>query len=371
MRQAQIFAGSTPAEASAEASRLVCRDANRSARARGEKPPCVVYDQSRVADRYIRIFTSRPAYPLIASVFVPAFGVWRGMMVATLGLAVLAALLAYLAVWLATGRRFAGLAASVLLLLLPSGYWVTRVLAEGATAVGYFGVLLGVTLIWKRRTYSGLALATAAFLWLFAARSANGLALALTLLAAGILMLLTRFPYRRGALLTGGLALVALAGWVVVSTALRLPGLNETIQDFASVHFRRPDIPDPYTWLYHKNLTFWPRLWDEKIVTSPWPVFAFLLSVPILFRKLRQTAWVWLISATNGLILLIAHPAFGEYDRLMSPLWFTVSCALGWAIALAVSWRPEPVDDAPPAPTPPAPAPPAVVPQPEAKAALL
>ena len=202
-------------------------------------------------------------------------------------------------------------------------------------------------------------------------RSANGLALALTLLAASTLMLLTRFPYRRGALLTGGLGAVALAGWVVVSTALHLPGLNETIQDFASVHFRRPDIPDPYTWLYHKNLMFWPRQGTEKILTSPWPVFAFLLSRA---DPLPQASPDRLGVAHLG--GQRADPA-GRTPSLRrvrppdGPLWLTVSCALGWAAALALSWRPGPVADATPAPTPPAPAPPAVVPQPEAKAALL
>jgi hypothetical protein len=361
MRQAQIFAGVSPAEASAEASQQLCRDKNRAARDQGRPPDCVTYDQSGISDRYVQIFSTRPGYPLVASVFVRAFGAWRGMMVATVGLAMLAAVLAYLAVWLATGRRFAGFVASVLLLLLPCGFWLTRMLAEGATAVGYFGVLIGVTLIWKRRTYSGLAIATTALFWLFTARSANGLALVLTLLAASILMLLTGFPYRRGALITGGLAAVALAGWLVLSTVLQLPGLNETIQDFATRHFERPDIPDPYTWLYHKNLQYWPRQWPD-ILVSPWSIFAFLLTVPILFRKLRQTAWVWVISATNGLVLLVAHPAYGEYDRLMMPLWLTVSCAIGWAATLAVSWRPEPAADATPAGAPeptskPAPAP--------------
>jgi hypothetical protein len=53
------------------------------------------------------------------------------------------------------------------------------------------------------------------------------------------------------------------------------------------------------------------------------------------------------------LVLLVAHPAYGQYDRLMMPLWLTVSCAIGWAATLAVTWRPEPVGDATPAPAPP------------------
>jgi hypothetical protein len=49
---------------------------------------------------------------------------------------------------------------------------------------------------------------------------------------------------------------------------------------------------------------------------------------------------VWLISAVNGLVLLVAHPAYGQQDRLMASLWLSVSCAIGWAAALALSWRP-------------------------------
>ena len=126
--------------------------------------------------------------------------------------------------------------------------------------------------------------------------------------------------------------MVALTAWLIVSARLKLPGLNETIQDFATYHFRVPDILDPYDWLYRKNLWFWPIQWRD-IRASPWPIFAFAFAIFVLFRKLGREAWLWVISGTTGLWLLIAHPAYGEYDRLMQPMWITVACAFGWAAA--------------------------------------
>lgn len=341
MRQAQMFTGVTPAEASAVASRLVCDDINRSRRASNKVPDCVTYDQSKVAERYIKIFTTRPGYPWFASLLIPRYGVWNGMLAATVLLAMLAALLSYFTVRLAVGSRFAGVVASALLMLFPCGFWMTRMLAEGATAVGYLGVLLGATLVWRARAVSGIAISVLALGWLFTARSANGMALTLALLTAAVAMLITRYPHPARALITGGIGGVGLLAWVITSSRLHLPGLNETIQDFATYHFKIPDIPNPYEWLYEKNLWFWPLQWRD-IRASPWGIFAFLFAIVVLFRRLRQEAWLWIISATTGLWLLVAHPAYGEYDRLMQPLWITAACAFGWAAALAVARQPRP-----------------------------
>ena len=200
MRQAQMFAGATEGQATVEASWLMCLDRNRSARRLGQEPACEYYDQSEIPARYVEIFTTRPGYPLLASLFIPRYGTWNGMVMATVLLAMLAALLSYLAVRVATGSRFAGLVASALLLLFPCGFWMTRMLAEGAAAVGYLGVLLGATLIWRARPFSGVTIATLALGWLFTARSANGLAVTLALLSAVVLMLITRFPHWKRAL---------------------------------------------------------------------------------------------------------------------------------------------------------------------------
>lgn len=340
MRQAQMFAGVSEPEASAAASRQLCRDLNRSAadRALDDRsivlPACVEYSMAGISPRYVAIFDNRPAYPLVASVFVSAFGPWTAMMIATMLFALLSAVLAYMAVWLATGLRLAGVIGSALLFALPSGFWMTRMLVEGAMMFGYLAVLIGAMLLWRRRMV-GLPLVVVALAWLFATRSASGAAAAISLVGASLLALFFRGRDRRGPLITGGLATVTLAGWFAASAAYGLPGLNETIQDFATRHFRLPDISDPLPWLWRKNLEYWP-IEGRRLLDAPWQILAGLLAAVILFRRARHIALLWMILGVTGLMLMLAHPANGEYPRMMIPLWLPIAAAAGYALALAL-----------------------------------
>ncbi|MEE6311761.1 hypothetical protein V1634_33535 [Plantactinospora veratri] len=338
MRQAQIFAGTDPATASARSSFQVCRDINRSAKDQNMRPVCRNgYPQQGISPRYTAIFDSRPGYPLFATPFVKIFGVWQGMAIATLIIAVGVGLLSYLAVWLAFGIRLVGVAAAALVYLLPTGYWITRMLADGAMLAGCLAVLIGAMLLWRNR-FSGLPIALAGFGWTFVTKSANGVAMALVLLAASGCALLTRFPNRRGALFTGGLGLATLLGWFAVSAALKLPSLTEAIQDYATNHFSVPDTPEPYTWLWEKNLEWWPGTL-QHMVLSPLPLIAVVLATLIFATRTRHLSFLWLGTGLTGLAMLAAKPVDTEYERLMVPVWFPVAAALGYAIVAALPAR--------------------------------
>jgi hypothetical protein len=338
MRQAQIFAGVDAPHASAEAATLLCRDVNRSTRALGGRPYCTLYVTEGISPRYAAIFASRPGYPLFAAAFVAVLGAWWGMVTATMVLALLSAALTYLAVRMATGSRPAGVVAGGCLLLLPSGFWMTRVLAESAVVAGYLGVLIGAMLLWRGRR-AGLPIVVVALAWLFAVRSASGTAAALALLGAAAVAVVTGFPARRGPLMTGGLAAAALAAWSAVAATLDLPGLNETIQDYATGHFKKPDIPHPIGWLLRKDVEFW-HAQARTVLVSPWSVAAAVFAAVVLVRRLRHLAVLWVSVGLTGVLTVLAHPLRSEYDRLMLPMWIPVAAAFGVAAALAVR-RPE------------------------------
>ncbi|MFG1604111.1 hypothetical protein [Actinoplanes sp. NPDC049265] len=377
MRQAQIFAGVDPATAASVAGRELCRDINRASVAQGGKDGCRTY-AIVASPRYQAIFHSRPGYPLFAAPFVAALGAWTGMVAATLVLALIAMLLAYLAVWLATGLRLAGLVASAALLLLPSGFWMTRMLVEGGTLAGCFAVLLGAMLTWRGRRL-GLAVAAAGLAWLFAVRSASGLAVALALLAASLVVAVPprrpsraaqipsgspgrypgpegpsggpgrypgaerlsgspgRYPgpeYRPGLpLLTAGLAAVVLIGWAVVSSVWHLPSLNETIQDMATIHFKKPDVADPLGYLAHANVKFWRR-WLSETAHDPGAMASVALAILVLAVRMRRAAVLWILVGLSGFALVVAHPLISQEPRLVNPMWIPVAVALGWAAAL-------------------------------------
>ncbi|MGW4947993.1 hypothetical protein ACWEOZ_41115, partial [Actinoplanes sp. NPDC004185] len=339
MRQALIFTGTDPEVAGLEAGRQVCRDLNRASRARGEKPTCELYVTTRISPRYAAIFDSRPGYPLFAAPFVATLGLWTGMMTATLVLALLAAVLAYLAVWLASGLRPAGVLAATVLFALPTGFAMTRMLTESGVVAGYLAALLGATLVVRGRR-AGLVLVVAALAWLLAVRSASGMAMALALLAAGALTALGRRQRRAGALL-GATGLLTALAWQLLSRTLHLPGLNDTIQDFATRHFRAgPDVADPIGWLIRRNLFFWPdRLVLELAV--PGTLVAVLFAVVVLVLRMRAVAALWIFTGLTGVMMVLAHPVNSEYPRLMAPIWLPVACAFGYAAALAVGPRRE------------------------------
>ncbi|MEU8233443.1 hypothetical protein AB0C12_28005 [Actinoplanes sp. NPDC048967] len=352
MRQALIFTGTDPEVARIEAGRQVCRDLNRSFRARGETPTCRNYVTAGFSPRYAAIFHSRPGYPLFAAPFVATLGLWTGMMAATLILALLAAVLAYLAVWLASGLRPAGVLAATVLFVLPTGFAMTRMLTESGVFAGYLAVVLGATLVVRGRR-AGLLLVVAALAWLFAVRSASGMAMALTLLAAGALTALGRRQRWPGVLL-GATGLLAALAWQLLSRVLHLPGLNDTIQDFATRHFQaRPDVADPIGWLIERNLGFWPDQLGLELAV-PGTLAAFLFAVVVLVRRMRAVAALWIFTGLTGVLMLLAHPVDTEYNRLMAPIWLPVACAFGYAAALAIGRRRELPAAPQPAGSPPA-----------------
>lgn len=344
MRQALIFTGVDPEQARIQAGRQVCRDANRSLQASGLQPTCRDYVTTGFAPRYVAIFDSRPGYPLFAAPFVAALGLWTGMMAATMVLALLAAVLAYLAVWLATGLRSAGLLTGVALLVLPTGFAMTRMLTEPGVIAGYLAALLGATLLLRGHRLAipvGVPLIAVALGWLSVVRSASGVAMALALLAAGVLGALVDREQRRPAAVVAGAGAGAVVSCQACSAVWHLPGLNETIQDFATRHFKNgPDVADPIGWLIERNLEFWPaRLTAE--LTAPVMVAALLVAVAVLILQLRTVAALWICTGLTGVMMVVAHPLDGQYDRLMAPIWLPIACAFGYAAALAVARHPD------------------------------
>jgi hypothetical protein len=346
MRQALIFTGVDPETARLQAAQQVCRDANRSFRASKVTSRCKVYTSTGFSPRYVAIFDSRPGYPMFAAPFVATLGAWTGMMAATLVLALIAAALAYLAVWLASGLRLAGVFAAAILFILPSGFAMTRMMTEGGVLAGYLAVVLGATLLVRGRRL-GLPIVIVALTWLFLVRSASGMAMALTLLAAGVVTSFGR-GRRRPGLTMGAVGVLAVAAWQAVSKVLHLPGLNDTIQDYATGHFKlHADVADPIGWLVDRNLTFWPEQLAAE-AAEPTTIAALGFAVAVLLLRMRVTAVPWIFTGLTGVMMVVAHPMITQYDRLMVPLWLPVACAFGYAAALAIG-RPAPATAAHPA----------------------
>ncbi len=210
---------------------------------------------------------------------------------------------------------------------------MTRMLTEGSLMVGYLAVIIGALLTWRGRHRLGLTVITLSLVWLFAVKSAGGLVAAAVVAGSSLIGLIGTRGRRRGPLLAGALSLVMTVLWTVFSGLTHQPGLNATIQDYAAHHFLKPDIPDPYGWLYRMNRAYWPDQW-HALLAAPKPMIEFLVASALLIVKLRREATLFIVIGLIGLAMQVAHPYASQWNRMNFSLWLTVAAAAG----LVVGW---------------------------------
>jgi hypothetical protein len=323
------FAGVPQPVAERDAKRLLCSDVRLGVHLDGTlSPSCSRYD-AITAPRYVAIFTSRPLWPLILAPAVAAFGLPRGLIWVSMLGAVLAALAVFLALRGLGSSVFAAGAAGVAFSLLPTGYWSDKLLPEGAVLAVLVAAIFGAGRIVQGH-WRGLWVLVPALVALYAIKPANGAALAAGLLVAGVLLI----PLRRGrgrALAVTGVGVAGIAGWFAVSSLLHLPSFDDTVQDLATHHFSRPDVPRPLKLLQDMN----DQLWLDQLGRSlgvPWPFLIVLPAAVITVLGLRRAGVVWAVVSLAGISIVVAHPMLSQYDRLVSSVWLAVAAAIAVAV---------------------------------------
>jgi hypothetical protein len=318
--QAEEFAGVPTSTATDAAKRLMCRDyRNLLNITGGSDPSCSEYPVI-TTPRYTAIFASRPLWPLLLSAPVSLLGVVRGVIVVSLLGAMLAALAVYLVLRALGSSPEASGAAGVVFTLLPTGYWSDKLLPEGAVlATLVVAVYAGARLVQGR---GHLVPLVACLVALYAFKPANGMALAVALLAAAAVLLALRRG-RRQALALGAVGIAGIAGWLAVSKLLGLPSFEETLQDLATVHFSRPDTPRPYGVLWDLNRSLWLRH-IPGFLGVPWPYPIVLPCAAVVLYALRRAGLVVAAVALAGTLIVLAHPLLTQYDRLVSSVWLVV-----------------------------------------------
>jgi hypothetical protein len=323
--QALRFAGVPDVAAQRQAKQLICSDVHHGVHLDGTLAPSCHEYEVITAPRYVAIFTSRPLWPLLLSPAVALVGLDRAIIWMSMLGAALAALAVFFALRGLGSSVIAAGAAGVAFALLPTGYWADKLLPEGAVlavlVAGIFGAARVVRGHWR-----GLLLLVPSLAALYAFKPANGAALAVGLLVAGVLLV----PLRKGraaALGVAGVGLAGVLGWLVVSYLLRLPSLDETVQDLATRHFAEPDVPDPLAALERLNR----QLWLDQVgrwLGVPWPYLIVLLAAVITVWGLRRAGLVWAVVSLAGTLIVLAHPMISQYDRLVSSVWLTVVAAV-------------------------------------------
>ena len=323
--QAEGFAGASTSTAEQSAKHLLCADVRNGLQLDGRiTRSCLSYPV--ISDpRYVAIFTSRPLWPLLLAPGVRLLGLPRAVILGSLLGALLAALAVFLVLrGLGTSVLAAG-AAGVTFSLLPTGYWADKLLPEGAVLAVLLAGIYGASRVVRGQLW-GLAWLVPALVALYAFKPANGAALAAGLVVAGVVLL----PFGKGrvpALVLVGVGGAGIAGWFVVSWLLHLPSFDETVQDLATVHFSRPDVPRPLGALRRMNVELWERE-VGRWLGLPWPFAIVLPAAVITVLGLRRAGIVWAAGSLAGVSIVVAHPMITQYDRLASSVWLVVVAAV-------------------------------------------
>lgn len=334
-QRAYELAGYDHATATAKAVHFVCDDKADYTNKPRDVCEADLYGVLGFPPQYQAIFQARPGFPALMSLFIRVFGD-GGIYLTVLLLQIATGLLLVVTARALGLPGWWPLAAEAAYFLLPSGFVGTRVLSEAASAPGLVALLYAVALIvQEKRRKAAIAIAVAAYAWLFAVRAVDASLAAAFLLLAGLAALAVRktggLPWAKTLTIT---SLVSLAVLIVVGAALSWPTVNQGVEDTMTDHFTRPVTSDMYERFLSVEVRFW-RAFATQISTGAYLVVLAALGIWGVAKR-GWTATPFLAVAAIGGASLLLHP--GDWARMLAPMWIVVSLGLP---LLAARRRPE------------------------------
>ena len=264
-------------------------------------------------------------------------GLNKGMVLTSLGLGAAGGLVVFLLMRLVGVARGPALLGQLLYYALPTGYWSTRMLSEGAVLLSTVAVLIGAWLLLQRRFGAGLAVTAAATLFGFVVKSPQVpmLGIALTGAVAGI-WIFDRQRRHAGTLVLAACCLAMIGAGLLIPRLLGWPDLDTSLQDSFTHHFQKgPDVADPFSRLIKLNVVYWIQ-WFQDQALRPMLLLAGVAGAVAMWRWSRSFALIVLAAASTGIAAEVAHPAFTEADRLYVQLWLAavLGLPLFWPLLL-------------------------------------
>ncbi|MFL6110664.1 MAG: hypothetical protein ACJ786_04855 [Catenulispora sp.] len=196
-------------------------------------------------------------------------------------------------------------------------------LSEAATAPGLVALLYAMALLEQRRR-AAVAIAVAAFAWLFAVRAADAALAAAFLLLVGLAALAVRGIGPRWARTLTVTCLAALAAMIALGAAMSWPTVHQGIEDTMTDHFTQPAGSDMYGRFLRLEVRFW-RGFGTQISGGAHLVVLAALGIRGVAKRGRRAAPFLAVAAIGGGSLLL-HP--GDWTRMLAPMWIVVSLGL-------------------------------------------
>lgn len=285
--------------------------------------------------QYQAIFTPRVGFPLLSIPFMRLLGEREGMwLVAVAGTAIAGLLMARLA-------RMAGLNLVPSLLVQAAFYTLpasiphgVALLAEGPTLASALVMAIGMAHVLRGSRGRGTALLVLGLglVFFFKYSSAVLLCLSFLLVCVGLLIFKT---YRRYSQIRLGIviATVLIVTSLAVNGLFGFPGLNESLQDTFTDHFRHPPVDDPFSLLIVLEGDFlWRFLMD--LPANAAYLLVFVVGVWGYVRAMREkllppAGWAGVALSLYGILSVVGHPVYTQAERLGSSLWVGVAIGIG------------------------------------------
>lgn len=285
--------------------------------------------------QYQAIFTPRVGFPLLSIPFMRLLGEREGMwLVAVAGTAIAGLLMARLA-------RMAGLNLVPSLLVQAAFYALpasiphgVALLAEGPTLASALVMAIGMAHVLRGSRGRGTALLVLGLglVFFFKYSSAVLLCLSFLLVCVGLLIFKT---YRRYSQIRLGvvIATVLIVTSLAVNGLFGFPGLNESLQDTFTDHFRHPPVDDPFSLLIVLEGDFlWRFLMD--LPANAAYLLVFVVGVWGYVRAMREkllppAGWAGVALSLYGILSVVGHPVYTQAERLGSSLWVGVAIGIG------------------------------------------
>ncbi|MGW4463041.1 hypothetical protein [Micromonospora sp. NPDC004704] len=285
--------------------------------------------------RYQAIFENRYGYPLMSAPLVKVLGLERGMFLTAWLIAAGAGLMVFLLLRLFGATRGVALVGQVLFYVLPVGYWSARTLAEGSMVLTTLITIAGAWFLLQRNIKLGLALVVGGQLLGFLVKFSQVTMLSLTLVAAAVgIWLFDRQRRHLGTVLLAVNSILVLAVSLLVPKILGWPGFSESLQDTFTEHFANPDVDVPWYRFVMFNKAYWTWFVQEQ-GNRPLLLVAIIVGAVALWRWQRSVALLVVAAGMTGIATEVAHPMWGEFDRLYTPVWViaAIGLPLVWSLA--------------------------------------
>jgi len=285
--------------------------------------------------RWIGIYRMRPVMPIVSAIGFPLLGREAPLLASAAAVMVVAVgaglVLAPLTGWLA--------AALFLLLTLANALlsrWLIDLTTDGLGIALWFlalGCAARYVAAGDRRWLVGTC--GVALLLTFTRQSAVILPVSLTICAV-VALVAGAATWRRfavGAIATT-LPLLVFTAYTAIAG---LPSFADLLQDVPTMHFSKPDVPNPIQFLLVRGAAIAPAL-IRSLPHQP-IVWGSLLGAAGGFVVARQW-WLapFVVAIGTVPLLLAAHPILTEADRTLAPIWLSLNLGIALLAARAMGW---------------------------------